>query len=1086
MSRIIGIALAAAMGVLAFAATGCGNVRDGGPQVATPSKGSASEAPASRPAISAATGRQLIAMLQDDATRLKAFRELLRRNKEEDYIEVDSAEAIRCPQGDGAEPIWIVLRNFTHRFVPGEEGAWDETYNGYKVEKPDQLFEDANNPPQCPLPPHGKFERRDNLVIHAFTDDGNSFMVVDGHNMLDEGVIEDINGDGLIERADFIRYGIEGVRCAKVMRVEQVGVRTRFLLAVLYNFGEKEDWDYRFTDSDNDGLWEIEFGPVTGDTIKPKAVFRWDSKAQAYVGPAGGKGDHFRVLPMKSESDHWDVLKKTCTGLAHFPADPDATQRTQPAAGKVEDGSHDDARVKAEPPPPKPYKYASLAGMDDDQLGHYMGKGNQLEDFREGRQVIETHLPRGFWELPPRQAALAFAEVNRTDAHRRVFRLAIDDRDGAKPPAACQVRFNWQSSRRRFSRDGAFLLRVDPDGSSVASAGSLGQGDVFNTVVAPPIYDLRRIDVPYLEVRHLADVIWYLRRLRSWEIIGPTREGLSSAMRGMSYSTDDGNGTLRMVWPGGGEITAEGKAWATNAVSQGWFGPYGPDALTNLADYLLTEVLPKKIGRGWDEQAPPAARLALRGRETEIGRTGTAAQPSLQEIERLQVEQTHRQTGRLIDLFSRDQSMLSFEMARYVAAAAGDYVMADYLPQLERIAAKAPAGGELRQAAELAIKKIRSASDHQKLLDWACSDADGWQWALGRLRKLDTKRYVAALVYWMKQADEEWVRKCYYALRKEDPNAANDPALQIPPPSRPGLSASAKRNLKKVLAIKDLHGRIDALVKLAKNPKGEWALQSAALECLVPDDDPLKYPDPKVDEAMLKLLGEDSLLMHACDALARRGRVEYFDRIAELLSGDRNFQSAYWVLGSLVRLANGQSAGRPGALDPAKMRDMHEKLLKIVRSQFNETFQSVDVLGLLVYAVDLRELKGDLERMATSGPEDYEGEMGTSLSGRPKAVEGRYHMPRKVLAIWNEQHAPTRAKLLIALWREHGKEFGGLAAGRIQQQLRDLAPAVKGDDARGVLAFLDWCEDHAAEIMPDESGKLEWEIGKFVRKTIVP
>jgi len=234
-----------------------------------------------------------------------------------------SAEVIVCPQGEGQEPIYIVLTPFAYALRAGR-------HDGYPVADPDGLFGPPPMPLEQPMSPHARFQKRDDLVIHAFCAEGESILPFGGDNMLSGGVIADLNGDGLVERADHTGYAVDGVQVVQVLHVRAVCPSPQApLLSVLYNWGEKADWGYQFADRNNDGIVAIEFGPrLDGDAVKPKVVFTWDEKKRAYVGPEAKPGDHFRVLAPQGGQDGgvWKAFERFKTEGLVFPADPEAVE----------------------------------------------------------------------------------------------------------------------------------------------------------------------------------------------------------------------------------------------------------------------------------------------------------------------------------------------------------------------------------------------------------------------------------------------------------------------------------------------------------------------------------------------------------------------------------------------------------------------------------------------------------------------------------------------------------------------------------------------------------------------------------------
>jgi hypothetical protein len=118
---------------------------------------------------------------------------------------------------------------------------------------------------------------------------------------------------------------------------------------------------------------------------------------------------------------------------------------------------------------------------------------------------------------------------------------------------------------------------------------------------------------------------------------------------------------------------------------------------------------------------------------------------------------------------------------------------------------------------------------------------------------------------------------------------------------------------------------------------------------------------------------------------------------------------------------------------------------------------------MAAYALNRREWKDELERIATSRPEDYEGQQPVPGADRDKQAVYRSHDARIIAAIWNEDDSPTRAKLLLAFgfqvhgssWRDEGERF---VLDTIQKQLRESVGGLSPEQAKRIDEFVDFCE----------------------------
>jgi hypothetical protein len=114
---------------------------------------------------------------------------------------------------------------------------------------------------------------------------------------------------------------------------------------------------------------------------------------------------------------------------------------------------------------------------------------------------------------------------------------------------------------------------------------------------------------------------------------------------------------------------------------------------------------------------------------------------------------------------------------------------------------------------------------------------------------------------------------------------------------------------------------------------------------------------------------------------------------------------------------------------------------------------------LNVWASDLRDLLPDLERVATSSPDDVEGEAATSWrSGSVRPLTDRFHAARKVAALWKEEDIYTRARLLLAFGALEPVLSSPEREARIKQSLAATAAVLTGTDKDRLYPFLERIE----------------------------
>jgi hypothetical protein len=192
----------------------------------------------------------------------------------------------------------------------------------------------------------------------------------------------------------------------------------------------------------------------------------------------------------------------------------------------------------------------------------------------------------------------------------------------------------------------------------------------------------------------------------------------------------------------------------------------------------------------------------------------------------------------------------------------------------------------------------------------------------------------------------------------------------------------------------------------ALNPALSLVDRGEAVSLLVPHSQPGRFKHPSIEDTLTLLMGlkdPDATLLsaQAAAALLRRGGERHAPRVFQFFRVGEHSFAKHWLLGPLSRAARTGGALREG-------------FLSILREELRETDLMLSELALAAWAADLRELKPDLERIATATPEAPEGDQANTAGGGRQPVEGRCHAARRVAALWNEEDVATRIKLLVA------------------------------------------------------------------------
>lgn len=204
------------------------------------------------------------------------------------------------------------------------------------------------------------------------------------------------------------------------------------------------------------------------------------------------------------------------------------------------------------------------------------------------------------------------------------------------------------------------------------------------------------------------------------------------------------------------------------------------------------------------------------------------------------------------------------------------------------------------------------------------------------------------------------------------------------------------------------------------------------------------------------------LKKYICQALARRGRIEYFFKIKELSEKvDPSTEKGEFLL-NLTYLAL-QGKGK-------YLKEMEQLLgnnLKTTNIQIGEVVRSI-------WAAGFKQFKDRLEQIATSSPADYEDE-DAYVSGSYREVNGRYHIARKVCTLWNEQDPVTRCKLWIAFGLDDSYEIMENQACklRMKEELSNIASGLTREKKDEIIDFIAFCNRETLDKWKSQTEFLE-------------
>lgn len=166
---------------------------------------------------------------------------------------------------------------------------------------------------------------------------------------------------------------------------------------------------------------------------------------------------------------------------------------------------------------------------------------------------------------------------------------------------------------------------------------------------------------------------------------------------------------------------------------------------------------------------------------------------------------------------------------------------------------------------------------------------------------------------------------------------------------------------------------------------------------------------------------------------------------------------------------------RPSPLDLLVQRrgDCSRQLWDLMKQKFDGAQGGFRDEIATAYTAGLRNFaEEDLACLATTSPEEKEGTRfdcwGGESGGKP--VDGRYHLARAILAVWNEPDALTRAKLLLVLGLKNADErrqIPGPFGDKIMDDLLAAAASLQASDRNRLTKFARWCATDAVGHIDD-------------------
>ena len=160
---------------------------------------------------------------------------------------------------------------------------------------------------------------------------------------------------------------------------------------------------------------------------------------------------------------------------------------------------------------------------------------------------------------------------------------------------------------------------------------------------------------------------------------------------------------------------------------------------------------------------------------------------------------------------------------------------------------------------------------------------------------------------------------------------------------------------------------------------------SSVISDLASLDEPLRYPDPRIDDALFRVL-RGGLSPHALDRKTYERGFGDAARAARALAG-RKRADAFPLIMQLLEVRNDEVRSAKGYLLEAATLlvstkpEYRQKLIEYLTTQLSELAKSPHSSSELfdsVWRANLRALTPLLEKMATASPDEIEDENGSS------------------------------------------------------------------------------------------------------------
>lgn len=909
-----------------------------------------------------------------------AFLEVERLFRADDSdVTVKRAWVFRAPQRNGVG-LTAVLADWKYDFEEGVVFEWD-----YEIENREGLFE-KDRPEKLVEKP--TLRRIEKATIKVYDPEGKEVEPFAGNVGVDHGYVFDFNGDGVLDRAERWNSGAVAGFVTQVFLVGTIEQSPRRLLEVIYNChptkdSEANSWDFRCFDEEGDGFVEIGFGPE-GSGLD-QVVFAWDVLRGEYRVRGDGAHPHLRIL-----GDREDAAEL-------------AREFRYPLLRK-------DREVV---PKSGPYRFVSLKGAEHGEYQEFFNGRRTSPDPDPVTDVgdwRDDEIPVGFWERDPKEMALALVEENRNDEHRAEYQLAVDDRNGAKPPEAGWIFYGSGKSGFDSIVSSSRALKFGEDDSAIIVTEWASVGDRASHYLFDQSHRVRRIGLSAGKAKHLADIIFWLDRIRSRKSDG----GRAPMMFAGAYH--DGFGNLSIFEKGKKpREMAVGSIWRIGSVRGHWNGSYTRDVMLNFVDLIwrdgLREILkgddawPHKFDsekhradlvggiRGVLEEGDSLPVGIVKNLVEVMGDQDlTELEPEIEVLEQSISDEASAEEKELEQL--RAEVLLGSDVADPFTISSSSFERRMELDNRLRF----DRGWVLRNPLKLAREKFELFRDPKKLREAVMGNGPYHEWASFPLYQSSVEDWSIAMRKRFEGGKDYEKERIFHEMAVVDPKAAEELVGQMDEEEMKAFFFPIMD-----LRLKNFPAKtremLPQLKEILENRSQNIYRRERAFEIVSAMD-----LERQEEEAFRRIIksevaepqqknGGAPTTGFALKALAnlkiQEGDLEYFWSQPSFL---------------LLEAEEGLAILKKHAPDEDDFQKMAIKYLKL---QLTEGAPDAEKIAWLGLSMGLRELAPLLEDVATEHSKIPDGESGSGFRWQ------KFHLPRYVAALWRETDEATLARMWI-------------------------------------------------------------------------